>query len=59
MEENENESSIIKVLLENEKSLIQGPSSNPENLLENEILKMKYLLNLNISLLRNMQSKLI
>ena len=30
MEENENESSIIKVLLENEKSLIQGPSSNPE-----------------------------
>ena len=30
MEENRNGSSIIKVLLENEKSLIQGPSSNPE-----------------------------
>ena len=58
MEENENESWIIKVLLENEKSLIHGPSSNPKKL-ENESLKMKYLLNLNISLLRNMQSKLI
>ena len=42
MEENENESWIIKVLLENEKSLIHGPSSNPKKSIgkwkpENEI----------------------
>ena len=29
-EENENKNSVIKVLIENEKSLIHGPSSKPE-----------------------------
>ena len=44
-EENENKNSIIKYLLKKEK-IIYGSSTNPEK-------KLKYLLNLNLSLLRS------
>ena len=56
-EENEHENSIIKVLLENEKLLIHGPSSNPAKTIRK--CNFENLLNLNLSLLRNMQRKLL